>query len=78
MPNASRKNQRQSEEDLLTTLPWKCTHFGDISEIEAFVSGRWETVAEIHSVGNYDAEDLADFIIRAVREYGQRISKPKN
>lgn len=47
---------------------WSCTHFGDMSEIEVFVeaSGQWETVAEVHSVANIDAEDIADFIVQAV------------
>lgn len=48
---------------------WTCTHFGRHSEIEAFISttGQWETIADVRSVGNVDAEDLADFIISALR-----------
>jgi hypothetical protein len=51
-----------------STLPWSCTHFGDLSEIEANIGGKWETIAEVHSVGNLDAEDIADLIVRAVNE----------
>lgn len=56
-----------------STLPWSCTHFGDQSEIEAFVKGRWETVADVHSVGDIDAEDIADYIIRAVEAFRQKL-----
>lgn len=56
------------EQSVLATLPWTCTHFGDTSEIEAFApgTGTWETVADVRTVGDCDAEDLAAFIIQAV------------
>lgn len=45
-------------------MKWSCTLFGDKSEIDVFVesAGRWETAAEIRSVGKYDAEEVANFI----------------
>lgn len=47
---------------------WSCSLFGDKSEIDVFVesTGRWETVAEVHAVGGFDAEDIAAFIAEAV------------
>jgi hypothetical protein len=53
------------------TTPWSCTNFGSESEIEAYVevTGSWETIANVHSVGDLDAEDIADFIIQSVNAY---------
>jgi len=59
------------------TLPWKCTHFGDESEIEANIKGKWKTITIVHSLENLDAEDVADFIIRAMNNT-LVISKNKN
>ena len=48
--------------------PWVCTHFGDLSEIDAYIvgTGKWETIANVQAVEGIDAEDIADFIVRAV------------
>jgi len=47
---------------------WSCSLFGDKSEIDVFVesTGQWETAAEVHAVGGYDAEDIAAFITEAI------------
>ena len=67
----SKLNKDAAENFVVNTLPWSCTHFGDQSEIEAFVpaTGRWETIADVHSVGDIDAEDIADFIVRLANEF---------
>ena len=72
MPKLPRKATYADHEDLvISTLPWSCTHFGDQSEIEAFIpaTGKWETIADVHSVGDLDAEDIADFITRLANEF---------
>ena len=49
----ARNNKNTQAEPLALTLPWSCTHFGDQSEIEAYIpaTGRWEVIADIHMVG---------------------------
>lgn len=60
------KQKPSAEKALLATMPWACTNFGNTSEIDAYVeqTGKWETIAETHSVGDIlDAEDIASFIV---------------
>jgi hypothetical protein len=47
---------------------WSCSLFGNKSEIDVFVesTGKWETAAEVHAVGGFDAEDIAAFITQAI------------
>ena len=57
---------------------WSCTLFGDKSEIDVFVesAGRWETAAEIHGAGRFDAEEVAEFIIQVMnRQNALRFSE---
>ncbi len=77
MPKASTKPPALIHESITATCPWTYTNFGNHSEIEAFIesTGTWETIAEVHSVADMDAEDIADFIIRAVSAYAQREAK---
>ena len=50
------------------TTPWACTHFGNQSEIETYneTTEKWETIAEVHSTADFDAEDIASFIVEVV------------
>lgn len=50
---------------------WSCSLFGNKSEIDVFVesTGRWETAAEIHGAGKFDAEEIAAFIMDAIEAY---------
>ena len=65
------------------TTPWTCTHFGHQSEIEAYneKTEKWETIADVRSTADFDAEDIASFIIEVVnscpkaRKHGRRSSK---
>ncbi|MER2519938.1 MAG: hypothetical protein ABTQ34_04520 [Bdellovibrionales bacterium] len=70
MPNTSEQAVSLFHVSLHATLPWSCTHFGDRSEIEAFIkeTGKWETVAEVRAIGDVDAEDVASVIVRAVNQ----------
>jgi hypothetical protein len=65
----TRKKPATAPEHILKN--WSCTHFGDLSEIEAFIeaSGKWETIASIYRTDDLDAEDIAAFIIQAIGEY---------
>ena len=55
-------------EFLLSIREWSCTHFGKQSEIEVHVgsTGKWETIAIVHSIVGFDAEDIAGFIVGAI------------
>jgi len=62
-------------DDFLATIsPWRSTHFGDQSEIEAQImaTGSWETIAAVRSLPGLDAEDLASFIVMLVNEHAAR------
>ena len=74
MPKAFAKTSSSIHEAIATTCPWTYTNFGNHSEIEAFIeaTGAWETIAEVHSIADLDAEDIADFIVRAVSSYAHR------
>jgi hypothetical protein len=66
MRKSDSKPKFDIEKALLASLPWRCTNFGNSSEIDAYVeqTGKWETIAETHSVGEIiDAEDIASFIV---------------
>ncbi|MDE2029554.1 MAG: hypothetical protein KGI97_03215 [Alphaproteobacteria bacterium] len=56
---------------LLSTLPWNCTSFGEESEIEAHAEaeGRWVTIADVHPFMEFDGEEIASFILRAVNNH---------
>jgi len=65
------------------TLQWSCTHFGCQSEIEVYVAAtdQWETIAVVSAAAGLDAEDIAEFIVKAVidrtrtrKEYTKRSS----
>jgi hypothetical protein len=60
---------------------WSCSLFGDRSGIDVFVesTGRWETAAEVHAVGGFDAEDIAAFITEAIaaRRMGHAVVRGK-
>jgi len=74
MPKTSQKIINQTQKNsLLATLPWSCTHFGSESEIEAYIASldKWVCVADVHSVADIDAEDIADFIVQAVTQYAK-------
>lgn len=77
MPKASFKSKDSAEKLITQTLPWTSTHFGDQSEIEALnkSTGKWETIADVHTITGVDAEDIADLIIRATNEYAERKTK---
>jgi hypothetical protein len=72
----SAKVKRPPTDEIASTLPWSCTQFGNQSEIEAFVgsTGKRETIADVHGVAGVDAEDMADFIVRAVNAYARQTS----
>jgi hypothetical protein len=63
-----------SDDFLAAISPWRSTHFGDQSEIEAQIraTGTWETLAAVRSLPGLDAEDLASFIVMVVNEYAAR------
>lgn len=65
MPKIIKKQKTPVEKHLLATMPWACTNFGQIAEIDAYMeeTGTWETIAEIHGVSGADAEDVGNFII---------------
>ena len=54
-----------------TLAPWSCDHFGDRSEIRAYVmaAGNFEIIARIDQTKSIDAGTTANFIIRAVNDY---------
>ena len=70
MSKATKTKEGAKVNSIPDFVPWSCTHFGDQSEIEAFIpaTGKWETIADVHSVGGIDAEDIANFIICAVNK----------
>ena len=67
----AKKPKTNVDKLLLLTMQWTCTHFGRQSEIEAHVAstGKWETIATVHSAADCDAEDIAGFIVCAVGKY---------
>jgi hypothetical protein len=69
----SSANLRVITQEILphTMATWSCTHFGNQSEIESYIAatGKWETVADVRPVAGVDAEDMADFIVNAVKHY---------
>lgn len=67
------KTARQPETKGLYFLhPWNALHRRDCSVIEAYVecAGDWETVAEVRPTGHIDVEATANYIVRAVNDYG--------
>jgi len=69
MSKATSKTKNIAEKiTIVSTKPWTCTHFGNTSEIDAFNknTGEWETLAVVQKFANFDAEDIADFIVHAV------------
>jgi hypothetical protein len=54
-----------------TIAPWSCRHDRAKSEIEAYVeaSGQREIIATLEQAGAFDAEQVAEFIIRAVNDF---------
>ena len=67
MPKA-KKPKMSAEDRILSTIPWSCTNFGKQSEIEVCMAttGKWETIATVHAVLGFDAEDIASFIVASV------------
>lgn len=65
-----------AKEFIAATSPWRCTHFGNLSEIEAqfTATGTWETLAEVRSVQGLDAEDIASFLVTAINYYRASLS----
>jgi len=68
-----RENPRSSDRIVVphTIAPWSCRHDSAKSEIEAYVeaSGRREIIATLEQAGAFDAEQVAEFIIRAVNDF---------
>lgn len=64
------KAKRPFKIDALADMPLTCTSFGDHSEIDVWIkrTKTWETLATTHSVAGFDAEDVAAFFIRAVKQ----------
>jgi hypothetical protein len=60
-----------NEKGLPNLEPWSCQHHPDHSLIEAYVMGKgdWETIAEVRASAYVNAEQLANFIIKAVNNY---------
>lgn len=56
---------------------WSCSLFGNKSEIDVFLesSGQWETAAEVHGVGKFDAEEVAAFMLEAITTFLKTRSK---
>jgi hypothetical protein len=50
--------------------PWRCTHRGAHSEIQAYVeaSGQWETIAVVQPASAATAERLATYIVNVINE----------
>ena len=60
---------------LFDTKPPMCTKSGRMSDIDVYIknSNAWVTVATTYSVDDIDAEDIADFITRAIQHYSQHL-----
>jgi len=71
MPKIAKKLKPIYEKSILATTPWSCTNFGQQSEIDIYIeaTGKWETVADIHTVADIDAEDIASLIVHIVNNY---------
>lgn len=80
MRRTNRKLKAYVEKAFVETLPWHCTNFGNTSEVDAFIekTGRWETIAETHSIGNVlDAEDVAEYIVDCSNRHGKMLEALK-
>jgi len=70
MPEKGKKTKGKAKS--LSALQLTCTSFGDHSEIDGMIDGKWETIATTHSVNGFDAEDIAHAIIRGLKCESQK------
>lgn len=69
MVKTSAKPKISVEKSILATLPWTSSSFGKQAEIDGFspTTGKWETIATVNAIAGVDAEDVAAFIVEAVK-----------
>lgn len=61
---------------LYALAPWRCKHYHDHSEIEAYVlaAGAWQSVADVRQNASVNAEEMSNFIAAIVNDHEKLMS----